>query len=61
MATHSSILAWRISRTEEPDWPLSTESQKLDTTKRLIVIIHFNAVRDSKYYDKNMLINSEQI
>ena len=27
MATHSSILAWRISWTEEPGWILSTESQ----------------------------------
>ena len=35
--------------------------RKLDTTKRLTVIVHFNAVRDSKYYDKDMLISSKQI
>ena len=35
MATHSSILAWRIPCTEEPG-ELSLEGQKeLDTTERL--------------------------
>ena len=29
MATHSSILAWRISWTEEPGRLLSTESQRI--------------------------------
>ena len=33
MATHSSILAWRISRTEEPGRLQSIED--LDTTERL--------------------------
>ena len=34
MATHSSILAWRIPWTEEPGGPQSTESQKeSDTTE----------------------------
>ena len=32
MATHSSILAWRIPWTEEPDRPQSMGSQELDTT-----------------------------
>ena len=32
MATHSSILAWRIPRMEEPDSLQSTGSQELDTT-----------------------------
>ena len=32
MATHSSILAWRIPRTEEPGRLQSMESQELDTT-----------------------------
>ena len=32
MATHSSILAWRIPWTEEPDRLQSTGSQQLDTT-----------------------------
>ena len=29
MATHSSILAWRIPRTEEPGWLLSMWSQRI--------------------------------
>ena len=29
MATHSSILAWRIPRTEEPGGPQSTGSQRV--------------------------------
>ena len=32
MATHSSILAWRIPWTEEPDRLQSTGSQELDLT-----------------------------
>ena len=32
MATHSSILAWRILRTEEPGRLQSMGSQKSDTT-----------------------------
>jgi len=32
MATHSSILAWRIPRTEEPGGLQSTGSQESDTT-----------------------------
>ena len=32
MATHSSILAWEIPRTEEPGGLQSMESQELDTT-----------------------------
>ena len=32
MATHSSILAWEILRTEEPDGSQSTGLQELDTT-----------------------------
>ena len=35
MATHSSILAWRIPRTEGPGGLQSTGSQKSDTTERL--------------------------
>ena len=33
MATHSSILAWRIPRTKEPGWPQSLQSQRVDTTE----------------------------
>ena len=29
MATHSSILAWRIARTEEPGWLQSLRSQRV--------------------------------
>ena len=32
MATHSSILAWRIPQTEEPGRLQSVGSQELDTT-----------------------------
>ena len=35
MATHSSILAWRIPWTEEPDRLQSTGLKKPDTTQRL--------------------------
>ena len=35
MATHSSILAYRIPWTEEPDGLQSKVSQKLDMTERL--------------------------
>ena len=33
MATHSSVLAWRIPQTEEPGGLQSTESQELDTAE----------------------------
>ena len=32
-ATHSSILAWRIPRTEEPGWLQSMGGKELDTTE----------------------------
>ena len=35
MTTYSSILAWRISLTEEPAGLQSMESQESDTTQRL--------------------------
>ena len=34
MATHSSVLAWRIPQIEEPDGLQSKGSQESDTTKR---------------------------
>ena len=34
VATHSSILAWRISWTEEPGWLQSTGHRESDTTER---------------------------
>ena len=30
MAAHSSMLAWRISRTEEPGWLQATGSQRVE-------------------------------
>ena len=35
MATHSSILAWRIPWTEEPGGLQTMESQRVDTTERI--------------------------
>ena len=35
MATHSSVLAWRIPRTEEPGGLQSTGLQESDTTEQL--------------------------
>ena len=35
MATHSSILAWRISWTEEPGWLSPWVHKESDTTERL--------------------------
>ena len=35
MATHSSVLAWRIPGTEEPGGLQSMGSQELDTAERL--------------------------
>ena len=35
MATHISILPWRIPWTEEPGGPQSMKSQELDTTEQL--------------------------
>ena len=36
MATHSSVLAWRIPWTEEPGGLQSMESKESDTPKRLM-------------------------
>ena len=40
MATHSSILAWRIPRTEEPGGLQSTGPQKADSTVLLRETTH---------------------
>ena len=37
MATHSSILAWRIPWAEDPDRLQSTESQRVGTTEPLML------------------------
>ena len=42
MATHSSILAWRIPWTEEPGGLQSMRSQMLDVTERLTLSLHFH-------------------
>ena len=38
MATHSSILAWKIPWTEEPGRLQSMRSQRADTTEGLILL-----------------------
>ena len=40
MATHSSILAWRIPWTEEPGGLQSIASKELDTTEGLTMHTH---------------------
>ena len=40
MATHASILAWRIPRTEKPGRLQSTGSQESDTTEQLHSLTH---------------------
>ena len=35
MATHSSVLAWKIPWTEEPGWLQSTRLQELNTTEHV--------------------------
>ena len=44
MATHSSILAWRIPWTEELGGLQSTGHTELDTTERLHFSFHFHAL-----------------
>ena len=41
MATHSSILAWRLSRTEEPDGLQSMGSQRIRMTEELTLLLTF--------------------
>ena len=42
MATHSSILAWKTSWTQEPGRLQSMGSQELDATERLITHTHLS-------------------
>ena len=42
MVTHSSILAWRITWTEEPGSLQSMRSQELDTTKHTALDLSCN-------------------
>ena len=41
MLTHSSILAWRIPWTEEPSRLQSMESQELNITEQLTLLLHY--------------------
>ena len=43
MATHSSVLAWRIPWTEEPGGPQSTGSQRLRQAERLTLSLAINS------------------
>ena len=44
MATHSSILAWKIPWTEEPGGLQTIGSQRVDTTKRLHSLTHSRGI-----------------
>ena len=48
MATHSSILAWRIPGTEDPVGLQSMGSQESDTTERLP---HFMELQESDLHE----------
>ena len=50
MATHSSILAWRIPWTEEPDGLQSMGVTKSDTTEQLKLSFSL-AIVITKYFD----------
>ena len=52
MATHSSILAWKILWTEEPDGPQSLGSQKSDMSDQLSFLLesfHQSSHREHQY------------
>ena len=40
VATHSSILAWRIPWTEQPGWLQSIGFQRVDTTEAYLACMH---------------------
>ena len=44
MATHSSILAWRIPRTEEPDRLQSMGSQRVRQSEFFLLIFSLSAL-----------------
>ena len=46
MATHSSILAWRIPWTEEPDGLQPMGSQELDMTEQLTLHTRYDSIAD---------------
>ena len=45
MATHSSILAWRISRTEEPGVYSPRDRKELDMTATILFFLSFHGSR----------------
>ena len=64
MASHSSILAWRIPWTEEPGGLQSTGSQELDTTEQLTLspfTLHINRsfVMSSKINTVKVSVNQK--
>ena len=50
MATHSSILAWRIPWTEEPDELQFLGSQRSDTTEDTYISIRLNYTKNGVDY-----------
>ena len=48
LATHSSILAWKIPWTEELDGLQSVDRKESDTTERLHLYFHFTAFQGTK-------------
>ena len=55
MATHSSILAWKIPCMEELSWLLSMGSQELDTTERLHYLSTITKDLNARYDTINLL------
>ena len=58
MATHSSILAWRIPWTEKPGGLQPVRSQESDTTERLSMHSTQHCVRYSKCLEVAQMVNS---
>ena len=51
MATHSSILAWKVPWREEPGWLLSMESQKSRTRLSDFTFTFFQSICDLQQFD----------
>ena len=48
MATHSGIFAWRIERAEEPSWPQSMESQRVQHDWVINIVFYKKRMRYQK-------------
>ena len=59
MATYSSILAWRIPGTEEPNGLLSVGSQSRTRLKRLLLQQQQQQERKGKKVQQNQMRNTE--